>query len=195
MLVGERCARIDDGWLSDIIRYITDDISQYIRLMITTRVEPVTLEQAQALLVGNDEFEARFGMPVAPGYLDFPEALESARQALEVEIPPEWWSHLIIDDDTNTVVGFGGYKGPPADGEVEIGYSIAPEYQRRGYATTAARILVDRARDGGCTLISAHTMPEANASTRVLQRCGFVRVEDFEDPEIGPVWRWELPLT
>ena len=160
----------------------------------TTRIEPVTLEQAEALLIGNDEFEARFGMPVATGYLDFPEALEPTRQALEAEIPPEWWSHLIIDDDTNTVVGFGGYKGPPTEGEVEIGYSIAPEFQRRGHATAAAQLLVERARLAGCTLVSAHTMPEPNASTRVLQRCGFVRGVDFEDPEIGPVWRWELPL-
>lgn len=160
----------------------------------TTRVEPVTLEQVEALLVGDVEFAIRCGMSVAPGYLDFPEVLEPTRQALEAGIPPEWWSHLIIDVVTNTVIGFGGYKGPPADGEVEIGYSIAPDFQRQGHATTAARLLVDHAWVAGCTLVSAHTLPEPNASTRVLQRCGFVRADDFEDPEIGTVWRWELQL-
>lgn len=155
----------------------------------------MTLEQAEALLVSNDEFEARFGMAVAPGFLDYPEVLEPTRQALAAEMPPEWWSHLIIDTMTHTVVGFGGYKGPPEHGEVEIGYSIAPDFQRRGHATAAARLLVEHARVAGCGLVSAHTLPEPNASTRVLQRCGFARGADFEDPELGPVWRWELPLA
>ena len=154
----------------------------------------MTLEQVEALLLGDEEFEARYGMTVAPGYLDFPEVLEPTRDALVADVPPEWWSHLIIDAASNTVIGFGGYKGPPTAGEVEIGYSVAPEFQRRGHATAAARLLVEHARAAGCRLVSAHTLPEPNASTRVLQRCGFVRSDDFEDPEMGTVWRWVLPL-
>jgi RimJ/RimL family protein N-acetyltransferase len=157
-------------------------------------VRPLTLEQAEALLEGDDVFAARFGMHVAPGYLDYPEVLESTRQAIADGMPPEWWSHLIVDDEIQTVVGFGGYKGPPTNGEVEIGYSIAPDHQRRGHATAAAQLFVDNARAAGCALVSAHTLPEPNTSTRVLQRCGLERRGEFEDSEIGTVWRWELPL-
>lgn len=44
-------------------------------------------------------------------------------------------------------------------------------------------------------LVRAHTLPEANASTRVLTKCGFRHTEDVVDPEDGPVWRWELPRS
>jgi len=161
----------------------------------TTRIEPVTLEHVEALIAGDDVFAARFGMPVAPGYLDFPEALPRTRDELTRGMPSEWYSHLIIDGDTNTVVGFGGYKGPPTDGEVEIGYSVAPSHQRRGHATAAAQLLIEQARAAGVTRVCAFTLPESNASTRVLTRCGLTMIEVVEDAEEGSVWRWERALT
>ena len=103
--------------------------------------------------------------------------------------------HLIIDADTNTVVGFGGYKGPPTNGEVEIGYSVAPGHRRRGHATAAAQLLIDHARAVGVTTVCAYTLPEPNASTRVLTRCGLTRTEVVEDAEEGYVWRWERRLS
>jgi RimJ/RimL family protein N-acetyltransferase len=161
----------------------------------TTRIEPVSLAQVEALIEGDDVFAARFGMPVAPGYLDFPEALSRTRDELVNGMPSEWYSHLIIDVDTNTVVGFGGYKGPPTDGEVEIGYSVAPSRQRRGHATAAAQHLIEQARAAGVTRVCAYTLPESNASTRVLTRCGLTMTEVVEDAEEGYVWRWERALT
>ncbi len=47
------------------------------------------------------------------------------------------------------------------------------------------------ANDPRVQLIRAHTRPEANASTRVLRKCGFVHIGEIIDPEDGPVWRWE----
>jgi RimJ/RimL family protein N-acetyltransferase len=161
---------------------------------MTTLVEAVTLAQAEALLAGDAVFTARFGRPVAPGYLDFPEVLPVLRDALTAGTPPEWYSHLIIDAASGTVVGFGGYKGPPVDGVVEIGYSVAPGWRRRGHATEATRLWIERARVGGVAVVCAHTLAEANASTRLLERCGFTKVEEFDDEEVGAVWRWELSL-
>jgi RimJ/RimL family protein N-acetyltransferase len=161
----------------------------------TTRIEPVTLQQVEALIAGDDVFAARFGMPVAPGYLDFPEALPRTRDELANGMPSEWYSHLIVEVETNTVVGFGGYKGPPTDGEIEIGYSVAPSFRRRGHATAAARLLIEHARSAGATRVCAYTLPEPNASTRVLTRCGLTMTEQVEDAEEGPVWRWELRLA
>jgi ribosomal-protein-alanine N-acetyltransferase len=161
----------------------------------TTRIEPVTLEHVEALIAGDDAFTARFGMPVAPGYLDFPEALSRTRDELVNGMPSEWFSHLIIDADTNTLVGFGGYKGPPTDGEVEIGYSVAPSHRRRGHATAAAQLLVEQARAAGVTRVCAYTLPEPNESTRVLTRCGLTMIEVVDDAELGSVWRWERSLA
>ena len=39
--------------------------------------------------------------------------------------------------------------------------------------------------------MQAHTAPTANASTRVLAKCGFDFVGEVMDPEDGRVWRWE----
>ena len=97
------------------------------------------------------------------------------------------------------VAGAPGYveyrkvKGEPdAEGMVEIAYGVVSSREGRGYATEAARALIHfAARDPRVRTLRAHTLPEANASTRVLTKCGFVHIGPVVDPEDGPVWRWE----
>jgi ribosomal-protein-alanine N-acetyltransferase len=36
--------------------------------------------------------------------------------------------------------------------------------------------------------IIAHTLGEENASTKVLTKCGFRKVEEINDPEDGVIW-------
>jgi ribosomal-protein-alanine N-acetyltransferase len=156
-----------------------------------TAVEPLTRDRAEALLEGDDAFTRRFGHRVADGYLEFPEALPATVQALRDGVDPDWSSYLIIDPTTATVIGFGGFKGPPTDGSVEIGYSIAPAHRGRGHATDAARRLVDIATARGVALVRAHTLAEENPSTAVLRRLCFRRTGEVVDPEVGAVWRWE----
>jgi len=73
------------------------------------------------------------------------------------------------------VIGAGGYFGPPAaDGTVEIGYSIVPEFYSRGFATELVRALVRRAiSTPGVTRVIAHTHHDNIGSVKVLERCGF----------------------
>src|SRR5437899_87551 len=67
-------------------------------------------------------------------------------------------------------------------GGVEIAYSIVPAFQGRGYATEAAQALVAYAFGSGrVRLVRAQTAPRANASTRVLTKCGFNLVGDVVD--------------
>lgn len=157
----------------------------------TTAVEPLTLDRAEALLEGAEAFTARFGQPVADGYLEFPEALPALVETLRNGVDPTWSSHLVIDAGTNTVVGLGGFTGPPADGSVEIGYSIAPAHRGRGHATEAARLWIESAAARGVALVCAHTLAGENPSTAVLRRLGFRRTAELSDPEVGAVWRWE----
>ena len=119
-------------------------------------------------------------------------------------IAPDPWVHgfSMVHRDSGGGVGSAGFKGPPDnEGVVEIAYAVEPEHQGRGFATEAATALVgyalscDRVRT-----VRAHTLPQANASTRVLSKCGFQHVGEVMDPEDGLVWRWELdrhrpPLT
>ena len=75
---------------------------------------------------------------------------------------------------------------------MEIAYGIVPGSRDRGYATEAAAALVAFAfADERVQLVRAHTLPAANASTRVLTKCGFVLIGEVVDPEDGLVWRWE----
>jgi ribosomal-protein-alanine N-acetyltransferase len=91
------------------------------------------------------------------------------------------------------VVGSAGFKGPPdSSGTVEIAYGIASSIEGQGYATEAAATLVAFAFAAPLVeLVRAHTLPAANASTRVLIKCGFRQVDSIVDPDDGPVWRWE----
>jgi RimJ/RimL family protein N-acetyltransferase len=84
---------------------------------------------------------------------------------------------LIIERDTNTVVGDIGFMGPPDGGAVEIGFSVIPDRRRRGYATEAARTLADWAlRLPEVREVSARSEPENEASARVLVAAGFARI-------------------
>jgi ribosomal-protein-alanine N-acetyltransferase len=159
-----------------------------------TAVEPLTRDRAEALLEGGDAFTRGSGYGVADGYLEFPEALPAVVQALRDGMDPDWFSYLIIAPATTTVIGLGGFTGPPTDGSVEIGYSIAPAYRGRGHATEAARRWLDIATARGVTSVCAHTLAEENPSTGVLRRLGFRRTAELTDPEVGAVWRWELTV-
>jgi ribosomal-protein-alanine N-acetyltransferase len=67
-----------------------------------------------------------------------------------------------------------------------------PITRAKGYASEAAFALVDFAsRDNRVRTICAHTLPETNASTRVLEKCGFEKVGELVDSENNLVWRWE----
>jgi [ribosomal protein S5]-alanine N-acetyltransferase len=86
---------------------------------------------------------------------------------------------LIIERDTNTVVGDIGFMGPPDGGLVEMGFSVIPDRRRRGYATEAARSLVDWAfGDPAIREITARSNPENEPSARVLVAAGFARVDE-----------------
>ena len=126
----------------------------------------------------------------------------------QAEVSPDWlarlrasptptpWTHgfAIVERATGAVVGSCGFKtAPGADGDVEIAYGIAPEFQGRGYGREAARALSRYALGaGGARYVYAHTRAENLASVRVLTACGFVYLGEVLDPEDGLVQRWEL---
>ncbi len=105
------------------------------------------------------------------------------------------WVHgfTMIETATQTRVGSGAFKGPPDDnGAVEVAYAVEPDHQGQGFATEATDALAEYALGRpGVGLVCAHTLPEPNASTRVLTKCGFRCVGEVTDPEDGRVWRWE----
>lgn len=76
------------------------------------------------------------------------------------------------------IIGNIGFKGrPDADGAVEVGYSMRPAFQGRGYATEAAHGLVAWAfTHPEVRRVVADTFPHLTPSIRVLEKNGFHRV-------------------
>lgn len=79
------------------------------------------------------------------------------------------------------LVGLGGFKGLPAGGQAELGYSVVGTRQRRGYATEAVAGLVAWAFARGVETVVAHTLPDLAPSIKVLERNGFVLVGPGEE--------------
>ena len=42
--------------------------------------------------------------------------------------------------------------------------------------------------------VRAQTLPEENASTRILKKCGYKPRGAVNHPEDGLIWLWELPI-
>ncbi len=166
----------------------------------TGRLRFVTLEERhrRALAAGKHELARLLGVVVPEAWPEFPEAFAPA-PADVVPNPTPWNGYLFvdrgfIDPGVATLVGNGGFHGPPNDlGEVEIGYEVAGEFRNRGYATEAVRGFVNFAfSDPHVRAVVAHTLAEKNASNSVLARVGFTCVAELANDEVGRVWRWAL---
>lgn len=133
-------------------------------------------------------------------------ALAAMPADVRAQVSADWWArfrqsafedpwvhgfNLLLPDGAN--VGIGSFKGPPTEGAVEIAYAVVPQHQRRGYATAAARALVEFAfRSPEVRKVLAHTLPDGIASQRVLLKSGFTHTGEVVDPEDGLVWRFEI---
>jgi len=158
-------------------------------------------DHLRALQKGPGVYQTRFGMGIAEGVREFlggPEVSESFLARLRDATAADPWrdGFGVIHIAENRLIGLCSFNGPPdAEGAVEISYAIALAYTGRGYATEAARLLIAHAAASGeVRVVRAHTLPEENASTRILQKCGFQHRAAVNHLEDGLIWLWELPL-
>jgi RimJ/RimL family protein N-acetyltransferase len=96
-----------------------------------------------------------------------------------------WHRYVVLEGGlgrARTLVGaIGGF--PRAQGDVEIGYSTLPGFQRRGFATMSAQTLVGwLLTQEGVESVSAQTYPRVVESIKVMERCGMSCVGDGDDP-------------
>jgi [ribosomal protein S5]-alanine N-acetyltransferase len=107
---------------------------------------------------------------------------------------PPWTGYLAFDGAE--CVGTCAFKSPPRENRVEIAYFTFPGHEGKAVATRMARALIQIATSTlpGIT-VTAQTLPETNASTRILQNLGFKNVGEVQHPEDGRVWEWSLHPT
>jgi len=83
------------------------------------------------------------------------------------------------------------------DMTIEIGYAVVDSQHGCGFATGAVLEIVKLAPGLNARRIIAHTPPDRAASSRVLEKAGFVNrglVEDEHEGELIEVSRWEFVL-
>ena len=153
-------------------------------------------EILKAAIIGNEALAAVLGVAVPAGWTEFGAPIfRYSLDKLEADPASQpWWTYLIIHLTDQVLIGTCGFKGPPLEGRVDIGYEISPNYRGQGFATEATSLLVQHAlQQEQVSQIQAHTLVGPNASTRVLEKSGFCFVEALESME-GQLWKWEYGL-
>lgn len=90
-----------------------------------------------------------------------------------------WWNwYFVLRGAPDVLVGGGGFKGRPSpEGIIEIGYSVAPEFQNQGYATEGVGGLIEWAfGQTSVKSIIAEVFPGNLPSLRVLEKNDFASI-------------------
>ncbi len=156
------------------------------------RLVASSLEHINAELQDPASLETLLGVAISPswppGEYDR-DALDYFRDRLTAGGPSQvgWYVWYALTSNSeghcDSLVAAGGYFGPPAQGSVEIGFSVIPEARARGYATEIAQALVAHAFDQpGVQVVNARTADSNLPSTRVLLKCGFHHVGPGAEP-------------
>jgi ribosomal-protein-alanine N-acetyltransferase len=147
-------------------------------------------EEAQALL--GAELPDEFPSEGEKGFLGL-----RLRQMRQDEQFRTWCPHAVVLG--GQMIGHAGYHGPPGVNStdnpdaVEFGYRIFPPYRGRGYATDAARMLMDLAeKRAGIRHFVLSVGPQNEASLAIVRKLRFVRTGERMDEEDGLELVFEL---
>ena len=129
-----------------------------------------------------------------------PDGIRAEISEMSGRVPgePGGWVQLSVEErDGGQLVGDVGLS--PADGEsgvIKVGYTIAPAFQGRGYATEAVASLVAYAFDTlGAHVVRAYASAENIPSVRVAEKVGMRLRERIEHRYGDDVWhgvRYEI---
>jgi RimJ/RimL family protein N-acetyltransferase len=156
-------------------------------MIVPERIQTNRLVLRRHRLEDLDAFIAFLGDAAATRYMAFtPEQKtpEGARQMLDYVIASyatdaAIFSLTIADPVTDRYLGSCGAN--PDGEDIEIYYTILPEFQGEGLATDAARALVEHLAAATPARIVAYVVEENAGSVRVAERLGFA--------DAGPVDR------
>jgi aminoglycoside 6'-N-acetyltransferase len=101
-----------------------------------------------------------------------------------------WVQLSVLERANGTLVGDVGLSRVPGEpGVIKVGYTIAPAFQGRGFATEAVGALVAYAFDTlGAEVVRAHASAENAPSIRVAEKVGMRLVERIRHRDGDEVW-------
>ncbi|MGP6156286.1 MAG: GNAT family N-acetyltransferase [Vulcanimicrobiaceae bacterium] len=131
------------------------------------------------------------GLRLPPGGADDPVTLAHVRAITRsLHAAGSRTSWMVVCD--GELVGLCGFKRPPENGRVEVGYGLAASRRRLGFATRAvAAMLRVAAADERIEAVVAETVASNLASARVLEKNGFERTGARTDPLDGELVLWQ----
>ncbi len=138
---------------------------------------PFTLESATSILKGDQQVLIDMGLTNTEHWPD-QEALDTLPKIIRnLELVPEptgFESWMIVLKASKTVIGDGGFKGRPnKEGEVDLGYAIIEQEQKKGYGAEAAKTLMNWALNTGeVKAVTANCLVDNIPSARILQKLG-----------------------
>ena len=159
--------------------------------LVTSRLYliPFRQEIVQAATVGKAELAKVLGVTILPDSNWFDEEFvpvlpEIAQILSNHPLQAEWgWGSLVIHTADNTLIGHVMLKIIPDEtgsptGSVELGYIIASSYRCQGYASEAAKAIINWAFSQlNVQTITAGCDADNIASKRVLEKIGMHHVE------------------
>jgi RimJ/RimL family protein N-acetyltransferase len=145
------------------------------------------------------EFDGPLLRGVTMGFSSLDEARASLGDVLgtmlRTERPATWGAFWALSETLDAYAGLCAFKtAPDVEGAVELAYYTFPLLEGRGAASGMARELVQLAKSQGASALIANTLPQENASSRILTQTGFAFRGPAQDPEDGLVWTWRLDL-
>ena len=156
------------------------------------RLVAITPAMLKAEEAGDGSFERILGAEVTaewpPEHWE-PHVYHFIQKQYEDEPRTRGWHRYVLLPKGRGWVLIGAVGAfPKLEGDAEIGYSTIQSYQRRGYATEAARTLVEwLLTQKDVKSVSAQTYPSLPESIKVMERCGLTYVGPGEDEGIPTV--------
>jgi RimJ/RimL family protein N-acetyltransferase len=148
----------------------------------TARLELVTLPlRAMQLLNRGARAEAGelLGATFPRDFLVEPELWMEYRIKQLSEDPSleEWLMRGMLTRAREMIGNCGFHNRPDASGMVEVGYSVAPDYRRQGYAEESVRALIEFAfAHPEVARVRASVSPANGPSLGLVRKLGFARV-------------------
>ncbi|WP_261132306.1 GNAT family N-acetyltransferase [Bacillus sp. Marseille-Q3570] len=143
------------------------------------------LELVNTIVTDKTKLKPHFGIKAHEDWpmKDYAEILPLKLEELRENPSKAVWSGLIIEKETEIIVGDMGCKGgPDAEGTVDIGYSIVPEKQGQGFATEMATGLIRWLfLEQKVTQVKADCLKTNRPSIRVLEKIGMKQVAEDDE--------------
>ena len=105
--------------------------------------------------------------------------------------PGESWLNWVIRTTDGTAVGHAQATVTGAGAVADVAWVVGAPWQGRGYASEAARALIEWLVAQGVRDVTAHVHAENRASGRVAEQAGLARTTEIDGGEV--VWRLRPP--